>query len=326
MLENGIKNDQNPLKSAPDNGELTMPAKLTPPPLTEASPWQWKAVHALLCTEPKARGFFEKAIHSPNPQNAQSLAAIFKNMGESELSEVCQNVRAQYSSEPKERRTMESSNELFEATEAKACQMAEGCEECELPTEEQARTESQRLYLVNSALLHWSWGDVLFFGKGSAYEGTNKYIPLCGHTDLINGALCLKEFDSSSDIDIFLSWSDDATLRLWEVGGGTRTGPSPLKSDHLLAQIIPAMLHDNTRVVNQVLEGHTGPVRGALPLPDGRIVSWSDDHTIRLWSRNSDGSFTNQILAGHERPILEVRLLRDGRLCSRDETTELIWG
>ena len=33
-----------------------------------------------------------------------------------------------------------------------------------------------------------------------------------------------------------------------------------------------------------VLEGHTDSVEGALSLADGRILSWSDDKTLRLWS------------------------------------------
>ena len=54
-----------------------------------------------------------------------------------------------------------------------------------------------------------------------------------------------------------LSWSDDSTLRLWDVATGQQIGP--------------AMKHD-------------GPVNGALLTKDEtRILSWSDDHTLRLW-------------------------------------------
>src|SRR4051794_18477327 len=52
-----------------------------------------------------------------------------------------------------------------------------------------------------------------------------------------------------------LSWSQDNTLRPWDVGSGDR----------------------------RPFEGHTGPLRGALLLPDGRrVLSWSDDGALRL--------------------------------------------
>jgi hypothetical protein len=34
------------------------------------------------------------------------------------------------------------------------------------------------------------------------------------------------------------------------------------------------------------LKGHAGPVGGPLALADGRLLSWSDDGTVRLWSSN----------------------------------------
>ena len=34
------------------------------------------------------------------------------------------------------------------------------------------------------------------------------------------------------------------------------------------------------------IEGHTGPVNTLQVLPDGRIVSGSDDKTIRIWEDN----------------------------------------
>src|SRR5262249_9939274 len=37
------------------------------------------------------------------------------------------------------------------------------------------------------------------------------------------------------------------------------------------------------------LKGHSGSVIGATALSDGRLLSWSDDGTLRLWS--ADGEF-----------------------------------
>ena len=47
----------------------------------------------------------------------------------------------------------------------------------------------------------------------------------------------------------------------------------------------------------QVLTGHEGWVYGAQVLPDERVLSWSDDSTLRVWDL---GSGSAQVLTGHE--------------------------
>ena len=60
------------------------------------------------------------------------------------------------------------------------------------------------------------------------------------------------------------------------------------------------------------LAGHTSRVDGALELRDGRLLSWSDDHTLRLWT--VDGQ-PLQVLRGHTH-VTGALELRDGRLLS----------
>src|SRR6516164_2927500 len=62
-----------------------------------------------------------------------------------------------------------------------------------------------------------------------------------------------------------------------------------------------------------VLEGHSGEVKGALELRDGRLLSWSDDHTLRLWS--ADGTLL-AVLEAHSASVRGALELRDGRLLS----------
>ena len=62
-----------------------------------------------------------------------------------------------------------------------------------------------------------------------------------------------------------------------------------------------------------VLEGHTDWVGGALELRDGRLLSWSGDHTLRLWTADGAPLAT---LAGHTDPVEGALELRDGRLLS----------
>jgi WD40 repeat protein len=87
-----------------------------------------------------------------------------------------------------------------------------------------------------------------------------------------------------------LSWSDDDTLRLWNVPTGDQIGP--------------AMKHE-------------GDINGALLMRrDSRILSWSDDHTLRLW----DTATGRQIgpAMKHEGSVV-------GALVTRDETHILSW-
>jgi len=73
----------------------------------------------------------------------------------------------------------------------------------------------------------------------------------------------------------------------------------------------------------QTYSDHAGPVWGALLVPDGRALSWSDDGTLRLWDLDSGAS---RELAGHEHGVLGALLMPDGRALSwsRDGTVR-VW-
>jgi WD40 repeat protein len=72
----------------------------------------------------------------------------------------------------------------------------------------------------------------------------------------------------------------------------------------------------------RTLVGHTHWVAGALALSDGRLLSWSFDTTLRLWS--PDGGPLGE-LKGHTRLVVGALALSDGRLLSWsiDETLRL---
>jgi len=58
---------------------------------------------------------------------------------------------------------------------------------------------------------------------------------------------------------------------------------------------------------------HDDNVNGAILLRDGRILSWSNDHTLRLW--DNDGNPLS-ILGKHTRVVIGAMELPDGRLLS----------
>src|SRR4051812_47757056 len=93
------------------------------------------------------------------------------------------------------------------------------------------------------------------------------------------------------------------------------------------------MLDDLAKIVGEylrfegievgVLEGHTDWVTSLTVLPDGRLVSGSDDETIRI----SDlASGTSQVLKDHTSSVTTLTVLPDGRLVSGSyDTTIRIW-
>ncbi len=71
-----------------------------------------------------------------------------------------------------------------------------------------------------------------------------------------------------------LSWSEDRTLRLWDLASGE----------------------------SRALEGHSDRVTGAVVLADGaRALSWSADGTLRLWDLASGES---RALEGHSDRVI----------------------
>jgi WD40 repeat protein len=63
-----------------------------------------------------------------------------------------------------------------------------------------------------------------------------------------------------------------------------------------------------------VMSGHARSVKGALVLPDGRILSWSQDNTLRLWDEESGACVA--VLDGHTGLVIGAQILPDGRILS----------
>ena len=71
-------------------------------------------------------------------------------------------------------------------------------------------------------------------------------------------------------------------------------------------------------------EGHLSSITCALALSDGRIVSGSDDNSLRVWD-TSDGQCL-QVLTGHSAKVTCVEALSDGRIVSGSDDNSLrVW-
>jgi WD40 repeat protein len=150
-----------------------------------------------------------------------------------------------------------------------------------------------------------------------------------GHTKAVLSAIQLKNGG-------ILSWSEDRTLRTWDVGGrplsvleghkGFVEGAIQLKDGRILS-----WANDNILRIWNVdgrplgfLEGHTNYIYGAIQLNDGRILSWSKDNTLRIWDANGRPL---AVLEGHEGPVEGAIQLNHGRILSwaKDNALLRIW-
>ena len=97
---------------------------------------------------------------------------------------------------------------------------------------------------------------------------------------------------------------------------------------------LPAMQHAIARlhqfvptVCTHTLTGHTDRVAGIGVLPDGRVLSGSDDTTIKVWDlEKPDGEQCTHTLTGHTSWVRCIGVLPDGRVLSgSDDRTIKVW-
>jgi WD40 repeat protein len=82
-------------------------------------------------------------------------------------------------------------------------------------------------------------------------------------------------------------------------------------------------LWDRAGKLLNVLVGHRFDVKGALTLPDGRILSWSFEKNLRLWDRDGEAL---AVLEGHTDWVKGALALPDGRILSwSSDWTLRIW-
>ena len=92
------------------------------------------------------------------------------------------------------------------------------------------------------------------------------------------------------------------------------------RCDWLWLRRIPRLQHTSKSPCLAVFEGHSNPVWGAA-LSDGRILSWSEDKTLRLWDTQNGQCLT--VLVGHAERVRGALPLADGRILSWSEDKTL---
>jgi WD40 repeat protein len=145
------------------------------------------------------------------------------------------------------------------------------------------------------------------------------------HDRPVNGAAVLES-------GRVLTWSQDGTLASWIVEIH-RPGADEIRSERLSA-LLDSEQKDNIEdhIAPTIFSkrettfiGHSGAVHGALQLSEGKIVSWAEDRTIRIWEEPTGRCV--QICIGHHGPIGGVVRLDEDSLVSfsPEERKILIW-
>ncbi len=191
----------------------------------------------------------------------------------------------------------------------------------------------------------WLWARQL--QRASKFQPSPLLRTLVGHTRSINGICTLAD-------NRLLTWSEDHTLRLWDIDSGVPLAVLEGHADGVKGvALMPqgrvlswcqSLKHDTTnfpQLAGEVdytlriwdaqtgapiafLQAHTDSVHGALALPDGRILSWSADCTLRLW-RDPSG-LEPIVLEGHVQAVSGACVLPDGRILSWSEDgTSRLW-
>ena len=107
----------------------------------------------------------------------------------------------------------------------------------------------------------------------------NVVSPNPGHQNEVLGATVLEDRRTA------LSWSEDGSLRVWDLEAGTE---------------------------KRALTGHTARVVGATVLEGGRTaLSWSADKSLRVW--DLDAGTEKRALTGHTARVVGATVLEDGR-------------
>lgn len=104
------------------------------------------------------------------------------------------------------------------------------------------------------------------------------------------------------------------SLRRPEILLSFRDGARAARPAHSLVPRFPHRLDQAGGSVRQVLEGHTAPINSVAILDAGRVISASDDSTIRVWDLAS--SSTTQVLEGHSSSVLSVAVLGTAKVIS----------
>ncbi len=187
------------------------------------------------------------------------------------------------------------------------------------------------------------------FGNLNLNEGKTRLVSCSDDTTIkiwdLESFKCEQTLDQHTDVvwriqkllnNQILSCSKDTTIKLWDVESGHclktfKNGYEvcclKILSQNMFASGskggIKIWNFENKKCI-KTLKGHNGFVRDLLLLPNGSLVSCSEDKTIKVWNIE-EGSCT-KTLNGHKDMVFCLLLLNNGNLASGSvDATIKIW-
>ncbi len=164
---------------------------------------------------------------------------------------------------------------------------------------------------------------------------SQELLSLEGHTAEVRGALF------SPHGELLASYSDDSTVRLWDVKTGAARGILDGHTDVVCTaafspdgQLLASGSYDSTVTLWDVkagatyliLEGHKNWVHAVAFSPDSQLLaSVSNDKTVRLWDMRTGVPFA--IFEGHTRWVTAVAFSPDGQhlASTSSDRTVRVW-
>lgn len=116
-------------------------------------------------------------------------------------------------------------------------------------------------------------------------------------------------------LQLSVEHADDSPLTIgaekWLEDGGC---------DWIWFRRVQRLAHTQKNPCIAVLEGHTDYINGALILSDGAILSWSNDHTLKIWDNRTFKCILT--FEGHKTSVVGALEMMDGRILSWTENYE----
>lgn len=172
-------------------------------------------------------------------------------------------------------------------------------------------------------ILSWSQNRLLLWDKNCELINS-----LEGHESSIDGA------HYSAKINRILTWTRGQTLRIWDqdslclkvidgISVGTSRPFNIIKNKILVKLLNGSMqiLDKNGRKLYQLV-GHTKEVIGVLTLIDGKLLTWSKDKTIILWSNTGN---ILQVYSGIKGTINNAALVNGNKIIAWADNEAIVW-
>jgi WD40 repeat protein len=125
----------------------------------------------------------------------------------------------------------------------------------------------------------------------SPEKGTCKYkIDVVLEDDSLIEAPCIRSIIELSDGKIITTTNEEYLIKVWDIDSGTKP---------------------------MILKGHIDRILCMAELPDGRIISGSNDHTIKIWNlKTSDSTKRCEMTLSDNTSINCIKILSSGQIVS----------